>query len=190
MADFKDIDLSKLSYNLDLLKNTTPVNPFQEQMSRIQREQDQMLRNIERTRQEKEAEELRRHNELVTALKKAGENGATIIVGDNANGIQIQQNSAGALQEMTNSQTLDYEKTLDILKEIKGYIDFPQFETTFQNNSENVKAIIENTIKAVERKEDEGIIKKSLNLLKDLAIGASGSLIASGILALLGTLPI
>lgn len=190
MADFKDIDLSKLSYNLDLLKNTTPVNPFQEQMSRIQREQDQMVRNIERARQEKEAEELRRHNELVTALKKAGENGATIIVGDNANGIQIQQNSAGALQEMTNSQALDYEKTLDILKEIKGYIDFPQFETTFQNNSENVKAVIENTIKAVERKEDEGIIKKSLNLLKDLAIGASGSLIASGILALLGTLPI
>lgn len=40
MADFKDIDLSKLSYNLDLLKNMTPVNPFQEQMSRIQREQD------------------------------------------------------------------------------------------------------------------------------------------------------
>ena len=111
MADFKDIDLSKLSYNLDLLKNMTPVNPFQEQMSRIQREQDQMVRNIERARQEKEAEELRRHNELVAALKKAGENGATIIVGDNANGIQIQQNSAGALQEMTNSQALDDEKT-------------------------------------------------------------------------------
>lgn len=190
MANFKDIDLSKLSFNADLLKNITPVNPLQEQMSRMQREQDQMIRNVERARQEKEAEELRRHNELVAALKEAGENGATIIVGDNANGIQIQQNSAGASQEMTNSQTLDYGKTLDILKEIKSYIDFPQFEATFQNNSENVKAMIENTIKAVECKEDEGIIKKSLNLLKDLAVGAGGSLIASGILALLGTLPI
>ena len=57
-------------------------------------------------------------------------------------------------------------------------------------NSENVKTIIEDTIKAVESKEDVGIVKKSLRILKDLAVGASGSLIASGIIALLGTLPL
>lgn len=45
-------------------------------------------------------------------------------------------------------------------------------------------------IEAVENKEDEGLIKKSLHLLIDLTIGATGSLIASGILALLGTLPL
>lgn len=188
MSDFKDIDLSKFS--LDLTKTMQYVNPVQDQMARIQREQEQTIRSIQKAREEKEAEELRRHNEIVAALKEAGEKGATIVIGDNANGIQIQQNSDGAMQEMTNSQTFNYDKALEVLKEIKEYIDFPQFQTTFQENSENVKAIIEDTIKAVENKEDVGIVKKSLRILKDLAVGASGSLIASGIIALLGTLPL
>lgn len=188
MSDFKDIDLSKFS--LDLTKTMQYVNPVQDQMARIQREQEQTIRRIQKAREEKEAEELRRHNEIVAALKEAGEKGATIVIGDNANGIQIQQNSDGAMQEMTNSQTFNYDKALEVLKEIKEYIDFPQFQTTFKENSENVKAIIEDTIKAVENKEDVGIVKKSLRILKDLAVGASGSLIASGIIALLGTLPL
>lgn len=188
MSDFKDIDLSKFS--LDLTKTMQYVNPVQDQMARIQREQEQTIRSIQKVREEKEAEELRRHNEIVAALKEAGEKGATIVIGDNANGIQIQQNSDGAMQEMTNSQTFNYDKALEVLKEIKEYIDFPQFQTTFKENSENVKAIIEDTIKAVENKEDVGIVKKSLRILKDLAVGASGSLIASGIIALLGTLPL
>lgn len=186
MADFKDIDLSKFS--LDLTKTMQHVNPIQDHMARMQREQEQTIRSIQKAKEEKEAEELRRHNELVAALKEAGEKGATIIIGDNANGIQIQQNSDGAMQEMTNSQTFNYDKALEVLKEIKEYIDFPQFQTTFKENSENVKAIIEDTIKAAENKEDVGIVKKSLRILKDLAVGASGSLIASGIIALLGTL--
>lgn len=188
MSDFKDIDLSKFS--LDLTKTMQYVNPVQDQMARIQREQEQTIRSIQKAREEKEAEELRRHNEIVAALKEAGEKGATIVIGDNANGIQIQQNSDGAMQEMTNSQTFNYDKALEVLKEIKEYIDFPQFQTTFKENSENVKAIIEDTIKAVENKEDVGIVKKSLRILKDLAVCASGSLIASGIIALLGTLPL
>ena len=188
MADFKDIDLSKFS--LDLTRTMQHVNPIQDHMARMQREQEQTIRSIQKAKEEKEAEELRRHNELVAALKEAGEKGATIVIGDNANGIQIQQNSDGAMQEMTNSQTFNYDKALEVLKEIKEYIDFPQFQTTFKENSENVKAIIEDTIKAVENKEDVGIVKKSLRILKDLAVGASGSLIASGIIALLGTLPL
>lgn len=188
MSDFKDIDLSKFS--LDLTKTMQYVNPVQDQMARIQREQEQTIRSIQKAQEEKKAEELRRHNEIVAALKEAGEKGATIVIGDNANGIQIQQNSDGAMQEMTNSQTFNYDKALEVLKEIKEYIDFPQFQTTFKENSENVKAIIEDTIKAVENKEDVGIVKRFLRILKDLAVGASGSLIASGIIALLGTLPL
>ena len=188
MSDFKDIDLSKFS--LDLTKTMQHVNPIQDHMARMQREQEQTIRSIQKAKEEKEAEELRRHNEIVAALKEAGEKGATIVIGDNANGIQIQQNSDGATQEMTNSQTFNYDKALEVLKEIREYVDFPQFQTTFKENSENVKTIIEDTIKAVESKEDVGIVKKSLRILKDLAVGASGSLIASGIIALLGTLPL
>ena len=54
----------------------------------------------------------------------------------------------------------------------------------------DIKNIIQNTIDALDKKEDEGLIKKSLKVLKDLAIGAGGSLIGSGILALLGTIPL
>lgn len=61
---------------------------------------------------------------------------------------------------------------------------------TFGDNSENIKAVVEATIAAVENREDEGFIKKSLRVLRDLAVGAAGNLIASGILAYLGTLPI
>lgn len=187
MADFKQIDFSKIDVD-SVLKTSQFVNPLQSHLSQVQREQEQLLRNIQRTREEKEAEELRRHNELVSALKEAGEKGATIIIGDNANGIQIQQNSNSSMQEMTNVQPFDYDKALEILKDIKEYVEFPQFQTTFGQNSENVEAIINATIEAIENKENEGIIKKSLHILKDLTIGAGGSLIASGILALLSTL--
>ena len=188
MSDFKDIDLSKFS--LDLTKTMQYVNPIQDHMTRMQREQEETIRSIQKARDEKEAEELRLHNELVAALKEAGETGATIVICDNANGIQIQQNSDGSTQKMTNSQTFNYDKALEVLKEIKEYIDFPQFQATFGENSDNVKAIIEETIEAVESRSDEGIIKKSLRTLRELAIGTSGSLIASGIIALLGTLPL
>lgn len=179
-----DIDFSKIKLpqpNFDYAKDM---------ISSIQRSQEESLRAVQKAREAKEAEELRRHNELVAALKEAGENGATIVIGDNANGIQIQQNSAGAQQKMDNEQTFNYEKASEVLKEISTYFEFPQFQQTFGDNTENVKSIIQNTIDALNKKEDEGLIKKSLKVLKDLAIGAGGSLIGSGILVLLGTIPL
>ena len=91
---------------------------------------------------------------------------------------------------MDNEQTFNYEKASEVLKEISTYFEFPQFQQTFGDNTENVKNIIQNTIDALDKKEDEGLIKKSLKVLKDLSIGAGGSLIGSGILALLGTIPL
>lgn len=91
---------------------------------------------------------------------------------------------------MKKSKGLDYEKTMSVLKEISSYFDYPQFQQTYGEISDNVKQMVVDIIEAVENKEDEGLIKKSLHLLKDLTIGAAGSLIASGILALLGTLPL
>ena len=60
----------------------------------------------------------------------------------------------------------------------------------FGGNSDNVKSIVKETLDAVEKKEDETLIKKSLRVLREIAIGAAGNLIASGVVALLGTLPI
>ena len=186
MSDLKDF--SRLNIIPNLQKNIMPINPMHGQIERIQKEQEETIYSLQRAREDRDAEELRRHNELVSALKDAGEKGSTIVIGDNSNDIQIQQNSAGASQQMTNSQTFNYEKTLDILKEIRGYVDFPQFQTTFGENANSIKTMVDDTIKAVENREDESVIKKSLHVLRDLAVGAGGSLIASGIIALLGTL--
>lgn len=178
-----DFDIGKINLpplNMDYTNNM---------INSIQRDTERNLKAIQDAREEREAEELRRHNELVAALKEAGEKGATIIIGDNANGIQIQQNTSDSIQEMTNSQGLDYEKTSKVLNEICSYFEYPQFAQTFGDNSDNVKAIIQSTLEAVEKHEDEGLIKKSLKVLKDLTIGAGGSMIASGILGLLSMIP-
>jgi hypothetical protein len=46
-----------------------------------------------------------------------------------------------------------------VLKEISIYFEFPQFQQTFGDNTENVKSIIQNTIDALNKKEDEGLKK-------------------------------
>ncbi|MDD2502757.1 MAG: hypothetical protein PHP79_01660 [Clostridia bacterium] len=185
----EDSDFNKLQ-RVDLSKITADLrNPAQNMIDKMNRDSKESMRALNATHRERDAEELRRHNELVDALKEAGEKGATIIVGDNANGIQIQQNSTGASQTMENTQGLDYEKTMSVLKEISSYFEYPQFQQTYGVNAENVKQMVAETMTAIENKEDEGLIKKSLHLLKDITVGAASSLIASGILAILGTLP-
>ena len=52
----------------------------------------------------------------------------------------------------------------------------------------SVKQIVSETIEAIERNEDVSLIQKSLRILKDLAVGTGGSLIATGIIGLLNTL--
>lgn len=189
MSDFDLSKLQNLKFDVSKIALERPQidTSFMRDMTR---QNEELFRSIAKEKERREAEELRRHNEMIAALKEAGEKGATIVVGDNATGIQIQQNSAGASQYMTNNVGLDYEKTLKVLKEIKEYFDFPKFQETFGENTENIKAVVESTIKAVEARENEGLIKKSLHVLKDLIVGTTGSLIASGILGLLRTLPI
>lgn len=184
-----DFDFEKFK-NIKLDIPQMDFRPAQEALARINRQNEETFRAIEEAREEKEAEELRRHNELISALKEAGEKGATIVIGDNAKSIQIQQNSSGAKQTLNTLQELDYDEVRSVLNEIRGYYGFPQFSTAFGDNTENVKSVVENTLIAVENGEDESLVKKSLRVLRDLAIGAAGSLVASGIIALLGTLPI
>lgn len=186
-----DIDFSKFAnLSLDTASFTPPSINYGAVADQMQENIDRTVRAVEESRAAREAEELRRHNELVAALKEAGEKGATIVVGDNARGIQIQNNSAGATQTMTYNEGLNYEQVKAVLLEIKEYFDFPQFACAFGENTDNVKNIVEETLTAVENKEDEGIIKKSLKVLRSIAGKVMVSLITSGILALLETIPL
>lgn len=83
-----DFDFEKFK-NIKLDIPQMDFRPAQEALARINRQNEETFRAIEEAREEKEAEELRRHNELISALKEAGEKGATIVIGDNAKSIQI-----------------------------------------------------------------------------------------------------
>lgn len=183
MDNFKNLHDFKI--NEDLMKNINGFDSVNDVAYNIRKMQDETMKQAQKALDAKLDEELRRHNELVSAINSAATNGATILIGDNASQIQIQQNTSNSNQTITNMQTFDYEKVLSVLKEIQGYFDYPQFVSTFNDNSELVKQIVNDTIDVAEKKEEPTLIKKSLNLLKDLAVGASGSLIASGILTLL-----
>ena len=41
-------------------------------------------------------------------------------------------------KKMDNEQTFNYEKASEVLKEISTYFEFPQFQQTFGDNTENV----------------------------------------------------
>lgn len=179
-------DNFKLDFNnLDVMANFR--NPLEDVVKDAQRKQMQQIAAVEAARIEKEKEERRRHEELVEAIRSSS---GGITIGDNARDIQIQQNASNSSQSMTIQTEFDYEKVAKALAEIKSYTDTPQFNSTYGENADNVKALIEETLAAVQEKQEPGLIKKSLQVLKDLTIGASGSLIASGILALLGSLPL
>lgn len=183
MVDFKNMKDVKI--NSEILNKVQFVNPINNVMSKIKKQEEASLRALQESRLSKEQEELRKHNELVAAINKAADNGATIVIGDNANGIQIQQNSDNAKQEMSNSQTFNYDKAFDVLHEIKAYFEYPQFAITYGDKTDLVKQIVNETIEAVSRKDEPSLIKKSLRILKDITFGVTEGLIATGILGLL-----
>ena len=52
-----------------------------------------------------------------------------------------------------------------------------------------IRNIVQKTIEAVEKRAEPSLIQKSLHVIKDLAIGTGGSLIASGIIGLISSIP-
>lgn len=91
---------------------------------------------------------------------------------------------------MINKQEIDYEQVLLVLNEIKEYFDFPQFARDFGSNAESMRKVVNATIEAVSKNEDEKLIKKSLRIIRDVATNAAGGVISSGIIALLSSISI
>ena len=179
-------DNFKLDFNnLDAMTNFR--NPLQDMIDDANRKQQQQIAAVEAMHREKKKEEQRKFEELLETIRSSSSN---INIGGNATGIQIQQNSSNSTQAMTIQTGFDYEQIAKVLKDIQSYTELPQFNSTYGENADNVKTLIDETLLAVQEKQEPGLIKKSLQVLKDLTIGAGGSLIASGLLALLGNLPL
>lgn len=114
----------------------------------------------------------------------------TLSIQGSISGSQIQQGTMNSTQTMEVVNTFDYAKVLDVLSKIKRSTQNEDFDIDFGEKSVEVKQIIDDTLNMVETKEEPTKIKKMLSTLKDLAVGVSGSLIASGICGLITQLPI
>nr|WP_307991277.1 hypothetical protein [uncultured Niameybacter sp.] len=108
-----------------------------------------------------------------------------VTIGDYATGIQVQQATVGSTQQQTITTEFDYSKLEEVISEIKGYLDDPKFIEAFGENVSKVKDTIECSEYMIKERKDPSIIKKTLTIVKEIAVGVTGSLIASGILGLL-----
>ncbi|WP_432356958.1 hypothetical protein [Sporosarcina sp. UB5] len=78
MPDFKD--LGNLKFNKEIFNKVQPVDTMSGAVNRIKRQQEDTLRILQESKIAEEKEKLRRHNELVSAINNAAENGATIVI--------------------------------------------------------------------------------------------------------------
>lgn len=96
-------------------------------------------------------------------------------------GVQIQQGTVNATQNQTITQEFNYEQIEEILEKIKKYEGL--FDSEFGDKADELRDKISGLEELVEKRENPSKIKILLSELKNLAIGVTGSLIASGIVA-------
>lgn len=103
------------------------------------------------------------------------------------NGIQIQQGNKTAIQTQSHEQsTIDFENVQKVVEEIKK--NDKNLDDIFGENASKVREILsEVTVLAKQQKEPKKV-KDALLVLKDLSIGVTGSLIASGIVSMISGL--
>jgi hypothetical protein len=96
-------------------------------------------------------------------------------------GVQIQQGTVNSSQTQTITQDFDYGAIGDMIENIKKYDGF--FETEFGDKASELREKISRLEELIEKRDNPGKIKLLLTELKNLAVGVTGSLIASGIAA-------
>ena len=99
-------------------------------------------------------------------------------------GIQIQQGTKNSTQINNMNSGFDYEAAGKIIEQIKKYDSM--LDTEFGKSADELRGKIEEISELVQKRDNPGRIQILLNDIKNLAIGVGGSLIASGILRLLG----
>lgn len=96
-------------------------------------------------------------------------------------GVQIQQGTINSSQTQNISQEFDYEAISKIIENIKKYDGL--FDAEFGDKASELRDRIEGLEKLIEKRDNPNKIKVLLTELKNLAVGVTGSLIASGIAA-------
>jgi hypothetical protein len=96
-------------------------------------------------------------------------------------GVQIQQGTINSTQNQTITQDFDYDAVSDVIENIKKYD--AMFESEFGENATELRNKLDEIETLIKSKENPSKIKALLLELKNLAVGVTGSLIASGIAA-------
>lgn len=109
----------------------------------------------------------------------------TMNISGSVTGSQIQQGTINSTQGMINDNEFPYEKIADILKQIEHYSASEFFDEEFRDKAEEVREIVNEVIKATEKKEEPSKIKRALEKIKGLASGVGSGIIANGIFKLL-----
>ena len=133
-------------------------------------------------------------SDIGTALKDEGrdskmheQSGITNNFYGAVNGIQMQQgNETGTQTQSIGQPNFDYESVQKIINEIKRNNDV--LDNVYGEKVNEVREILDEVTLLINNKNDSSKIKDALLLLKDLSMGISGSLIASGIVSMISNL--
>ncbi|MFA0815689.1 MAG: hypothetical protein ACC608_07845 [Anaerofustis sp.] len=101
------------------------------------------------------------------------------ISGDSSK-IQIQQDTINSQQIQKENNNFDYEKVNKLIQEIMQYKN--QFNNIYIDNADKVSQILDMAQEEIINRENPSKIIKYLDIIKNLTIGMTGSLAASGIL--------
>lgn len=99
----------------------------------------------------------------------------------NVTGVQIQQGTVNSSQTQTVTQDFDYGAIAEIIKNIKKYDEM--FDAEFGDIALELRERVAKIEELIEKRENPSKIKMLLSELKNIAVGVTGSLIASGIAA-------
>lgn len=97
-------------------------------------------------------------------------------------GIQIQQGTVNSTQNQTINQGLEYESIKKLVEQIRKYDIL--LDSEFGDKAPELREMVNEVSDLAETKSNPSRIKILLGDIKNLAIGVSGSLIASGIISL------
>lgn len=97
------------------------------------------------------------------------------------NNMQIQQGTTNSMQTqtVTSSDTMDFGAVAEFIAKMKRYDS--HFDEEYGQQSKEVREKLEEISILVQKKENPSKIKSLLLELKNLSVGVSGSLIATGI---------
>ena len=101
-----------------------------------------------------------------------------VIFEGNVNRLQLQQGTNNSSQSMTIDESIDFEKVSQIFNQILENLESLGLSSLDQ---EQLKNIVSES-KSILEKKSNGTIAKSLSVIKDILLRASGSLVAQGIL--------